>query len=171
MAEHRFALFAAPIGRCAIVWGERGIVAVRLPERRESETRARILKRWPHAREALPPQPVQDALERIVALLEGEAIDLSSIALDLEGVPDFDREVYGVARKPQSGVRGVRAIAADFLEPGSLRAALAGVDPTLRHLPFVPLAQMLGYLLVAAAPDEDEPAAIEEHDSDARAVI
>src|SRR6267378_4806850 len=77
MAEHGFALFAAPIGRCAIVWGERGIVAVRLPERRESETRARILKRWPHAREALPPQPVQDALERIVALLEGEAIDLS----------------------------------------------------------------------------------------------
>jgi nucleoside-diphosphate-sugar epimerase len=39
-------------------------------------------------------------------------------------------EVYGVARKPQSGVRGVRAIAADFLEPGSLRASLAGVDPT-----------------------------------------
>src|SRR5216684_6377710 len=39
-------------------------------------------------------------------------------------------EVYGVARKPQSGVHGVRAIAADFLEPGSLRASLAGVDPT-----------------------------------------
>ena len=39
-------------------------------------------------------------------------------------------EVYGVARKPQSGVCGVRAIAADFLEPGSLRAALAGALPT-----------------------------------------
>jgi hypothetical protein len=33
------------------------------------------------------------------------------------------------------------------------------------------MAQVLGYLLVAAAPDEDEPRAIEQHDSDARAVI
>src|SRR5439155_6440035 len=90
MAEHGFALFATPIGRCAIVWSERGITAVRLPERRDSETRARLLKRFPHAREALPPRPVQDALERIVALLQGQVIDLSSIALDLDGVPDFD---------------------------------------------------------------------------------
>jgi len=69
MAEHGFALFTTPIGRCAIAWSERGITAVRLPERRDSETRARLLKRFPHAREALPPRPVQDALERIVALL------------------------------------------------------------------------------------------------------
>jgi GDP-D-mannose dehydratase len=27
-------------------------------------------------------------------------------------------EVYGIARKPQGGVRGVRPIAADLLEPG-----------------------------------------------------
>ena len=103
MAEHGFALFATPIGRCAIVWSERGIAAVRLPERRDSETRARIVKRFPHAREALPPRPVQDALERIVALLQGQAIDLSSIALDLDGVPDFDREVYRVARSIPCG--------------------------------------------------------------------
>src|SRR5204862_7687823 len=97
MAEHGFALFTTPIGRCAIAWSERGITAVRLPERRDSETRARLLKRFPHAREALPPRPVQDALERIVALLQGQGIDLSSIALDLDGVPDFDREVSRVA--------------------------------------------------------------------------
>src|SRR5262249_61336579 len=40
------------------------------------------------------------------------------------------REVYGIARKPQGGVRGVRPIAADLLEPESLRSSLAGVDPT-----------------------------------------
>src|SRR5260370_29109573 len=98
MAECGFALFDTPIGRCAIAWSERGIVAVRLPERRDSETRARILRRFPHAREALPPRPVQDALERIVALLQGQAIDLSSIALDLDGVPAFHCAVYGLAR-------------------------------------------------------------------------
>src|SRR5207247_9964460 len=103
MAEHGFALFATPIGRCAIVWSERGIAAVRFPERRDSETRTRIVKRFPHAREAPPPRPVQDALERIIALLQGQAIDLSSIALDLDGVPDFDREVYRGGRSVPCG--------------------------------------------------------------------
>src|SRR2546426_4027370 len=122
MAEHGFALFTTPIGRCAIAWGERGIVAVRLPERRDSETRARIVKRFPHAREAPPPRPVQDALERIVALLQGEVIDLSSIALDLDGVPDFDREVYRVARSiPCGSTTTYGEIAARLNEPGSAR--------------------------------------------------
>src|SRR5438309_2851874 len=39
-------------------------------------------------------------------------------------------EVYGVARKPQTGIPGVRPVAADLLEPESLRSALAGIDPT-----------------------------------------
>jgi nucleoside-diphosphate-sugar epimerase len=39
-------------------------------------------------------------------------------------------EVEGIARKPQAGVRGVRPIAADLLEPEGLRSSLAGVDPT-----------------------------------------
>src|SRR6266851_2346891 len=115
MAEHGFALFATPIGR-------RAIVAVRLPERRDSETRARILRRFPHAREAPPPRPVQDALERIVALLQGHAIDLSSIALDLDGVPAFDREVYGLARSiPCGSTTTYGEIAARLNERGSAR--------------------------------------------------
>src|SRR2546425_694084 len=122
MAEHGFALFATRSGRCAIVWGERGIAAVRLPERRDSETRARILTRFPHAREAPPPRPVQDALERIVALLQGQAIDLSSITLDLDGVPDFDRKVYDVARSiPCGSTTTYGEIAARLNEPGSAR--------------------------------------------------
>ena len=122
MAEHGFALFATPIGRCAIAWSERGIVAVRLPERRDSETRARILKRFPRAREALPPRPVRDALERIVALLQGQATDLSSIALDLDGVPDFDCKVYGVARSiPCGSTTTYGEIAARLNQPGSAR--------------------------------------------------
>src|SRR5882672_1013931 len=122
MAEHGFALFTTPIGRCAIAWSERGIVAVRLPERRDSETRARILKRFPRAREALPPRPVRDALERIVALLQGQATDLSSIALDLDGVPDFDCKVYGVARSiPCGSTTTYGEIAARLNQPGSAR--------------------------------------------------
>jgi nucleoside-diphosphate-sugar epimerase len=39
-------------------------------------------------------------------------------------------EVHGLARKPQTGVRGVRPVAADLLEPEGLRSSLAGFDPT-----------------------------------------
>ena len=39
-------------------------------------------------------------------------------------------EVHGIARKPQGGVREVRPIAADLLEPEGLWSSLAGVNPT-----------------------------------------
>jgi nucleoside-diphosphate-sugar epimerase len=39
-------------------------------------------------------------------------------------------EVYGVARNPQTGIPGVRPVAADLLEPEALRATLSGIDPT-----------------------------------------
>jgi nucleoside-diphosphate-sugar epimerase len=35
-------------------------------------------------------------------------------------------EVYGVARKPQTGIPGVRPIEADLLEREALRSSLAG---------------------------------------------
>ena len=35
---------------------------------------------------------------RIVKLLAGERDDLKDIALDLDGVPDFNRGVYDIAR-------------------------------------------------------------------------
>src|SRR2546428_100416 len=39
-------------------------------------------------------------------------------------------EVSGIARKPNSGIRGFRPIAADLLDPESLRTSLADVNPT-----------------------------------------
>ena len=66
MTAHGFALFDTAIGRCGIAWGERGVVGVQLPEAREPETRARLLQRFPDAREAPPPPDVQRALDGIV---------------------------------------------------------------------------------------------------------
>ncbi|HSJ42036.1 MAG TPA: cysteine methyltransferase, partial [Xanthobacteraceae bacterium] len=40
MAEHGFTLFDTEIGRCGIAWGDHGLVALQLPERDESRTRA-----------------------------------------------------------------------------------------------------------------------------------
>ena len=103
MTEHGFALFDTDIGPCGIAWGGRGVTGVQLPEASEARTRARLVRRYPHAREAPPPADVRRVIDGIVALLRGEASDLSAAALDMDGVAEFDRRVYEVARSIAPG--------------------------------------------------------------------
>ena len=98
MTEHGFALFDTDIGPCGIAWGARGIIGVQLPEASAARTRARLVRRYPHAREAPPPAQVRRVIDGIVSLLGGQASDLSGAALDMDGLPAFDRSVYEVAR-------------------------------------------------------------------------
>jgi methylated-DNA-[protein]-cysteine S-methyltransferase len=98
-----FALFDTAIGRCGIAWGSRGIVGVQLPGAGEAETRARLRRRFPEAREAAPPAEVRRALDGIAAVLDGEAGDLSAVVLDMDRVPPFNRRVYDVARTIRPG--------------------------------------------------------------------
>src|SRR5262245_57892123 len=72
-----FALFDTSIGRCGLAWNERGIVAVQLPEAREMETRARLLRRFPTAREGVPTRQVRHVLDDIGTLLRGAPTNLS----------------------------------------------------------------------------------------------
>jgi methylated-DNA-[protein]-cysteine S-methyltransferase len=98
MTPSLYTLFDTAIGSCGIAWGERGVVAVQLPEASELKTRARLLKRCPGAQEASAPPQVQRATEGIVALLQGETVDLSQITLDLDRIEPFQRQVYEIAR-------------------------------------------------------------------------
>ncbi|HEX2037685.1 MAG TPA: methylated-DNA--[protein]-cysteine S-methyltransferase [Chloroflexota bacterium] len=123
MAADGFTLFETAIGWCGLAWGARGIVGVQLPEASELETRARLRRRFPEAREGPPPPEVQRALEGIVALLRGEARDLSTVPLDMEHVPPFHRRVYEVTRTiPPGSTLSYGEIAARLGEPGSARA-------------------------------------------------
>lgn len=95
--ELPFAMFDTAIGRCGVAWSERGIAAVQLPQPDETQTRKRLAQRgatW----EAEPPPMVAAAIAEMIALLEGERRDLAAIAVDLEGVPAFNRNVYAIAR-------------------------------------------------------------------------
>jgi len=103
MSVDEFALFDTAVGRCGIAWHARGIIGVQLPERTNSATQARLQRRFPGAREAPPPSHIERAIDDIVALLRGEARDLSAIALDMEGVPQFHQRVYAVARAIPAG--------------------------------------------------------------------
>ena len=87
MTGHHFTIFDTAIGRCGIVWGERGITSVQLPMGDEKKTRTRLQQRHDDLIEALPPAKVQAAIDGIVELLEGKPNDLADIVLDLDGVP------------------------------------------------------------------------------------
>jgi len=133
MTQQGFALFDAPIGRCGIAWSARGVAGLRLPEAREAALRARLAKQCPEAREALPPPVIQAAIDAIVGLMTGKAGDLSSIALDMAGVPPFHRRVYEAARAiPPGSTLSYGEIAERLGSPGGARA----VGQALRRNPF-----------------------------------
>jgi methylated-DNA-[protein]-cysteine S-methyltransferase len=98
VTDRGFALFETPIGACGVAWNSRGITGLQLPEASAAGTRARLRRRCAGTVEGEPPPGVRRAIDRVLALLEGEAVDLGDIALDLEAAPDFHRKVYEVAR-------------------------------------------------------------------------
>jgi methylated-DNA-[protein]-cysteine S-methyltransferase len=98
MTDQHFALFDTTIGICGIEWGPRGINGLQLPMGNDEKTRARIRQRRGDISETTPTPEVQEAIARIVKLLAGERDDLRDIALDFDGVPEFNRGVYDIAR-------------------------------------------------------------------------
>jgi O-6-methylguanine DNA methyltransferase len=128
-----FTLFDTAIGRCAIAWSARGIACVQLPEANEPETRARVLRRFPGAREAAPPPEAERARDRIITYLRGEPGDLASVLLDMDLVPPFHRRVYEAARGiPWGATKTYGALAARAGAAGSARA----VGQALARNPF-----------------------------------
>lgn len=98
MSATAFALFDTALGPCAIAWGPGGIAGLQLPEASDRQTRQRMQRRFAAAREASPSLEAQQAIDAVVALLRGEAVDLSAVALDLADTAPFDCSVYAVAR-------------------------------------------------------------------------
>jgi len=103
MTASGFALFETAVGKCAMAWGGNGIVGLQLPEASEGQSRARIQRCFAAAHETTPPPAVRQVIGGIVALLAGEAVDLSKVALDMDATSTLDRRVYAVARTIQPG--------------------------------------------------------------------
>ncbi len=133
MSAQGFTLFKTAIGACGVVWNERGVVGVELPQARERETRARLTRRFPGAAEAPPPPDVRTAIDGMKALLAGEPADLTGVALDLENAPDFEQRVYEITRAiPPGETLTYGEIAIRLGEPGAAREVgrALGANPT-----------------------------------------
>lgn len=116
-----------------MVWNEHGIAAVRLPEQTEGRMLPSLQRRFPLLEAAAPPPAMQEAIDGMVALLEGEARDLRFCALDLRHETPFHRRVYAAAQDiPPGKTKTYGEIAALLGEPGASRA----VGQALGHNPF-----------------------------------
>lgn len=133
MTSLGFALFDTAIGPCGIAWGDDGIVGVQLPERSPGATRARMRRRFPDLTERSMPSEVTRVRDGIVALMNGEPVDLSGVRLNMTGMPEFHQQVYAVARTiPPGQTLSYGDIATRLGAPGSARA----VGQALGNNPF-----------------------------------
>ena len=98
-----FAIFETAIGRCAIAWGEGGVIGVHLPEQSDTAMRARLHRQHPQARETNPSPNIESAINDIRRLMDGQKQDLSAIPLDMSTVPEFEQRVYAEARSIPPG--------------------------------------------------------------------
>jgi methylated-DNA-[protein]-cysteine S-methyltransferase len=126
--------FETAVGSCGIAWNsDDEVVGVQLPEATEGATRRRLLRRHPDGRPAKAPVAVQEVVDAIVALIGGEHRDLSTVPLDMTGVPDFNRRVYEVARRiPPGSTSTYGAIATELGD----RLLARDVGEALGHNPF-----------------------------------
>jgi methylated-DNA-[protein]-cysteine S-methyltransferase len=134
MAGRGYTIFDTAVGRCGIAWGDLGVAGVQLPEARELETRGRMLRQYPDARELRPPLNVELAIEGIVTLLRGKPSDLSDVSLDMTGVHAFNQRVYAFARAiPRGETRTYGEVAASL----RLSGAVHSVAQAIARNPFV----------------------------------
>jgi methylated-DNA-[protein]-cysteine S-methyltransferase len=128
MAGRGYTIFDTGVGRCGIAWGDFGIVGVQLPEAREIDTRGRLLRLYPDARQLRPPPNVEMAIDGIIALLRGETCDFSDVMLDMNGIPAFNARVYTFTRAiPRGETRTYDEVAAHLRASGAVHSVAQAI--------------------------------------------
>jgi O-6-methylguanine DNA methyltransferase len=105
-----YCLFETAIGTCGIAWRELGdsssqpaITRLQLPEATEKATESRIARNSGLRRVTVPPPHIAEVIGKIRRHLQGEVQDFRDVAVDLEGVAPFARQVYEAAREIPPG--------------------------------------------------------------------
>ena len=134
MSGRGYTIFDTMIGRCGIAWGLAGIVGVQLPEAREIDTRRRLYRLYPDAREQRPPPEITAAIEGVVKLLRGGPADFSDVVLDMSGIHAFNQRVYQLT---QAVPRGETRTYAEIATRLGTSGAVHSVAQALAKNPFV----------------------------------
>ncbi len=135
-APEGLTFFETDIGRCGLAWTAKGVVGLQLPEENEAATAERLHGRFLEFAEAVPTGAVLKAIDAVVNLMAGEDVDLASVPLDLDAVPEFHRQVYEALRRTRRGTTVTYGeLAAMAGSPGAARA----VGSALRRNPLAVL--------------------------------
>ena len=94
-----YAIVETAIGPIGIAWSAAGIRSVALPQRDRAAMERRFTAKLDGAAPGEPPPAVAAAIELIKRYAEGEAVDFSSVVVDLDGVDLFRRAIYQAARR------------------------------------------------------------------------
>jgi methylated-DNA-[protein]-cysteine S-methyltransferase len=89
-----YAIFETALGACAVVWTERGVRQLLLPESSTARLRARLERELGAPVFGRPPPPVVAAIDLVQRHLAGAPQDLSGVPIDLAGVGRFAGRVY-----------------------------------------------------------------------------
>jgi len=123
MSGTAYHFFDTPIGRCAIVWRGDAVIGAALPDSDPEQAQESLIGRFPGAKNERPSPPISTAVDAVVRLLSGEREDFTTIAIDLSGVPDFDRRVLEATFAiPAGETRTYGGIARAIGTPGAARA-------------------------------------------------
>lgn len=94
----RYLVFEVAGGFCGIAWSAAGITRFQLPAGSAEATERSLARRLPGAEPGTPPREVLAAVAAVKRYFEGEAVDFSSLRLDLDGQDRFFRQIYAAAR-------------------------------------------------------------------------
>ena len=118
-----FTTFDTAIGVCGVAWSDDGLVGVELPTQDALRFTDRFRQRHPTSVEQVPSSGVAHGIAGIQALLGGLRADFAHTSIDLSGVPEFNKRVYGITRRvPPGSTTTYGAIAGELGDPSSARA-------------------------------------------------
>lgn len=110
MKKIAYCLFETPLGACGIAWRETAnsgshavVTAVQLPEATPQATESRIARKAGSNQPSQPPPEIAAIIEKIRKHLQGEVQDFRGVALDLENVEPFSRQIYETTREIPPG--------------------------------------------------------------------
>lgn len=137
-----YSLFDSPIGVLGILWTDRGISGIQLPEKDSEATADRLRARGKAARS---PEHVGQAIAALVRHLSGQPQTFQELSLDWSKVPLFHRAVYERARQVRPGETiSYGELARELGKPGGARA----VGQAMARNPFpivVPCHRVVAY--------------------------
>src|SRR6185369_4546103 len=91
---HHYKVFETAAGFCGIAWNDVGITRFRLPDTSAEATERHLLRRLHGAEPGTPPPKVAEAIAAATRYFNGEKIDFSDVAVDLDGQAEFFKRIY-----------------------------------------------------------------------------